>query len=367
MNAADAEDFTQALGQVVSGSYRLIAQARKLGVPKALGLSTEDWVNNRLGGYVRYSIAERRKIVAELANDPNDRHSQRAIAEVLGVGKDTVARDLGANAPPGDGQDKNDAAVADGTGANAPLDTVTSLAADARLIAAAAKQTKRDDRLAAREAGIAAARANIMVNRQIIPRDFRSCTDAEIPDGSVDLIFTDPPYNRASVGLYADLADFAARKLVPGGSLITYLGDYALPEVMVALTGRGLAFVWPLVCLHTGHTRMFQWGPKACINIRSKLMLWFTNGADRFNCPVIDTVIESSREKDTHEWQQSLIEASYLLQRLVPINGLVVDPFCGGGTTCIAAKQLNRNWLAFEIDETTMHNASCRIDAAESV
>ena len=40
-----------------------------------------------------------------------------------------------------------------------------------------------------------------------------------IPDNSIDLIFTDPPYNEASLSLYGDLAKLADRVLKPGGSL----------------------------------------------------------------------------------------------------------------------------------------------------
>jgi hypothetical protein len=41
MNREDAEEFSQALGQVIGGSWRIIATAKKLGVPEALGLTTE--------------------------------------------------------------------------------------------------------------------------------------------------------------------------------------------------------------------------------------------------------------------------------------------------------------------------------------
>ena len=52
-----------------------------------------------------------------------------------------------------------------------------------------------------------------------------------IPDNSVDLIFTDPPYNEASLSLYADLARLADRVLRPGGSLVTYVGHYAIFKI----------------------------------------------------------------------------------------------------------------------------------------
>ena len=44
-------------------------------------------------------------------------------------------------------------------------------------------------------------------------------------DSSIDLIFTDPPYNGDSLLLYKDLARLADRVLKPGGSLITYFGQ----------------------------------------------------------------------------------------------------------------------------------------------
>ena len=53
----------------------------------------------------------------------------------------------------------------------------------------------------------------------------------EIPDSSVDLIFTDPPYGRKSLPLYADLGKIAERVLKPGGSLVVYAPHYALLEI----------------------------------------------------------------------------------------------------------------------------------------
>lgn len=95
----DAEEYTAALGQVVAGGWRQVALGVRLGVPKALGVSTSEWVEQRLGGYVRLSIPERRAAVAELAEDGM---SQREIAGVLGIGRATVDRDRqgGPNGPP---------------------------------------------------------------------------------------------------------------------------------------------------------------------------------------------------------------------------------------------------------------------------
>ena len=72
MDAADAEEYTQALGQVVAGGWRQVALGERLGVPDALGLSTREWVNQRLGGYVSLSLAARQEAVAELVGGGHD-------------------------------------------------------------------------------------------------------------------------------------------------------------------------------------------------------------------------------------------------------------------------------------------------------
>jgi DNA-binding CsgD family transcriptional regulator len=74
-----------------------VALEERLGVPKALGLGTEEWVEGRLGGYVRLGISERRGAVAELTEEGM---TAGAIADVLGVSEKTVDRDrAGTNVP----------------------------------------------------------------------------------------------------------------------------------------------------------------------------------------------------------------------------------------------------------------------------
>ena len=43
-------------------------------------------------------------------------------------------------------------------------------------------------------------------------------------------------------------------------------------------------------------------------------------------------------------------------------NEIVLDCFCGSGTTCVAAKELNRKYIGFEIDEEYYKIASNRIN-----
>jgi transcriptional regulator with XRE-family HTH domain len=82
-----AEEFTRGLGETVAGSWRLINLARKMGVPQALGLTLEQWVDERLGGYIKLSDPEFHAAVLELRKEGL---SQRQIAQVTGVSRETV-------------------------------------------------------------------------------------------------------------------------------------------------------------------------------------------------------------------------------------------------------------------------------------
>jgi N6-adenosine-specific RNA methylase IME4 len=94
MNREDAEEYTQSLGQIVAGSWRQIELAHRLGVPRSLGFAnTRQWVEDRLGGYVKLSITERIDAAKQLIEGGK---SQREAADILGVSEKTIRNDRGA-------------------------------------------------------------------------------------------------------------------------------------------------------------------------------------------------------------------------------------------------------------------------------
>lgn len=182
----------------------------------------------------------------------------------------------------------------------------------------------------------------------------------EVPDASCALVFTDPPYDRDSLHQFADLGALAGRILVDGGSLITYCGQYAMPSVLdLVLKQSSLRFFWIACCLHTGGVaQMREYG----IKVQWKPMLWFVKGAFRRDRETwVDDLVESREEKDSHPWQQSVLEARYYIEKLTTKTELVVDPFCGGGTTAIAAKQLGRQWWTADIEAAHVQTARERL------
>lgn len=179
----------------------------------------------------------------------------------------------------------------------------------------------------------------------------------QIPDESIDLIFTDPPYDAGAINLYGALAELAKRVLKPSGILVAYSGQMHLPQIMT-LMGEHLDYMWMCGIGHSGGSTWFrkwnlnnQWKPLLMYGKPPIVTYW-----NRF-----DDFISGGREKDHHEWQQSLAEAKHYIEALCPPGGAVLDPFLGSGTTLVAAKQLDRQYFGIEIDEVTGRAAQERI------
>jgi DNA methylase len=193
-------------------------------------------------------------------------------------------------------------------------------------------------------------------NARVIVGDFREQGHA-VPDASVDLIFTDPPYAREYVPLFGDLAQFAARVLIEGGSLITYTGHQTLPEVLSLMTPH-LRFHWSCAAILSQHRIVREIG----VQVGFHQLLWFTKNKRRSKIWVLDCVKSVRGNKITgHEWAQGVDDALYYVKKLSRRNSLIVDPFLGSGTTAIAALQADRRFIGFEIDPETARKAKARI------
>lgn len=192
---------------------------------------------------------------------------------------------------------------------------------------------------------------------QLILGDFREISAEKIPDNSIDLIFTDPPYLRKYIPIYDDLGKFAQQKLREGGSLVTYVGHYNLIDYL-QLLGQYLKYWW-IFCLKLDKVG-FPMNNRRVVP-RFKPLLWFIKG-DRYMGKYIYDYIESKFEgKGLHKWQQSTVEANHIISRMTEENDTVCDPFLGSGSTGVAAIELHRKFIGIEIEEQTYNIAKERL------
>lgn len=193
---------------------------------------------------------------------------------------------------------------------------------------------------------------------RMLAGDFRERL-ADLPDGVVDLIVTDPPYPAEFLPLWSALAEHAKRILRPQGVLVAMSGKIHLDDVMRRL-GEHLDFGWVYVQPLPGSNSR--------IMARHILQAWkpwlaYSNGAwpsGRIDWHP-DVLDPSARAKDRYRWEQDPDPAKMLIDALCPEGGMVLDPFAGTGAYGAAALSMGREFIGCEMDAQRFADAAERL------
>jgi 16S rRNA G966 N2-methylase RsmD len=177
---------------------------------------------------------------------------------------------------------------------------------------------------------------------------------ADLEDGSIDCIITDPPYPYEFIEVWSKLSRFAKRVLKPNGFCIAYSGQMNLPEVMKRMNEH-LDYYWTFCLHHTGGGTQIVNGVN--LMCRWKPVLIFQNQKKKLNTPFQDYFISEQREKQGHDWQQSKCGVYYLIEMFTKPQDLILEPFAGSGTTIKAAIEKGRKIKAAEIEVDTYNIA----------
>ncbi len=193
---------------------------------------------------------------------------------------------------------------------------------------------------------------------EVIHGDLTRVLDELVP-GSVDVIVTDPPYPREYLPLYEVLARGAAKVLKPGGSMLVMVGHSYLPEILALMTPH-MRYQWMVAYLTPGGQSAQLWQRK--VNTFWKPVLWFVNG-DYEGGWVGDVARSAVNDNDKrfHRWGQSESGMADLLERFTKPGELVLDPFCGAGTTGVAAVAMGRAFIGVDLDENAVSITRARL------
>lgn len=182
--------------------------------------------------------------------------------------------------------------------------------------------------------------------------DFRDVL-ANIPDGSIDLILTDPPYPAEFLPLWTALAQFAVAKLAPQGVLAAMSGQTHLPEVIARL-GEHLTYRWMIAYRMSGQPTSSTLGESRRCGSRCSC----TGPQDR---RLYDVATSKAPDKDFHGWGQS---ESGMYDPTRPARAArrgCLRSVHGRGTTAIVARAHGCHFVGAEVDEATYERAARRI------
>jgi len=290
----------------------------------------------------KLSIEQRKSIAKKLAEL---RASQRATAKALGVSQMTVHGDLK--------NEQNFSLPGNKVNEYQDLENVneqnfslpSSITRTGSEVVNLADKKKRNDK--SRKTPDL---KKVRVTEGLRQGDFREVLQ-DIPNSSVSLILTDPPYGKNYLTLWRDLGRFAARVLADNGILISYAGQMYLTE-MIAMLSESLDYWWcGMVSFGTGGNLTPLGNPVRKVINQCKPILMFVKKRCGYDRVFRDLIIGAGKEKDCHNWQQSLKDAITIIEQFSNEGDLVVDPFAGSNTTGLACQQTNRKYMGAEILE----------------
>ena len=182
----------------------------------------------------------------------------------------------------------------------------------------------------------------------------------DIEPGTIDHIFTDPPYVKDQYfQAYSTLIKHAERLLRPSGYLFTYCPQYRFDEIFGMLRDSGLKYYWMVPQLNRQETGMVYQRNAICLY--KPILIFQKEPMQKCPMPFTD-VIKGNKQKAYHAWQQDINDVLGLLCRFALPGETVLDPFAGSGTTLLAANLLGLEYIGFEIDPETYRVALGRME-----
>jgi DNA modification methylase len=204
-----------------------------------------------------------------------------------------------------------------------------------------------------------------------------------IPDKSIDLCLTDPPYNIAKDNNFKTMGragidfgdwdkgfdlfsyiDHVSRVLKKDGSFIVFnawknLGDIARYAESLGFDTKDMIRLEKSNPMPRNRDRRYISDYECAIWFTKKSAKWTFNRQDeKYQRPKFVAGIESG----LHPTQKSLFLMESLLKIHSNMNDVVIDPFMGSGTTGVACKKLGRSFIGVEKDESYFAIAKNRIE-----
>ncbi len=180
----------------------------------------------------------------------------------------------------------------------------------------------------------------------------------ELPSGSVDFILTDPPYlvnyrDRHGRTIANDRKDHwlvpafaeAFRVLKDDSFCVSFYGWQAADRFVSAWRAAGFQLAG-----HVTFAKSYA-SSSRYLAARHEAAYLLVKGRPALpKQPLPDVLPWSYTGNRLHPTQKPLAALKPLVTAFSPAGGLVLDPFCGSGSSLVAAQECGRQWLGIELD-----------------
>lgn len=210
----------------------------------------------------------------------------------------------------------------------------------------------------------------------------------DIPNGSIDLVVTDPPYKTTSRGSSGGTGGILKEEINKRGKVFKHNDiefNEWLPELYRVLKDTGHAYI---MSNNKNLKNMLMEIENVGFNIY-KTLIWAKNSpitnmyymdsheyiifcrkgkAKRINNCGTKSVLNVDNPRNKVHPTEKPVELMEVLVNNSSLDGeVVLDPFMGSGTTGVACKNLNRKFIGIELDEKYFNIAKERIESHEVI
>lgn len=222
-----------------------------------------------------------------------------------------------------------------------------------------------------------------------------------IPDNSVDMIFSDPPYNTTKnkweYEIDLDKMWLEFNRIIKPNGVIALWSQAPFSHKLAMSNIKKYRYEWVIEKTKaTGHLNAKKMPMKAHETIQifySKLPIYnpqMTEGhspvhsytkhttdgtcygetkigisgggsTQRYPRDVLQFKWDTQKS-NLHPTQKPIDACEYFIKTYTNEDCIILDPFMGSGTTCLACKNLNRNYIGIELDKNYFDIAKNRIE-----
>jgi site-specific DNA-methyltransferase (adenine-specific) len=179
-------------------------------------------------------------------------------------------------------------------------------------------------------------------------------------DKQYDFIITDPPYPKEYLPLWETLARRSKQWLKDGGLLIAMSGQTYLNKIY-SMLGEHLDYYWTACYLTPG-----QPTPMRTVNVNTTWKPLLIFGKGKYTGKIFGDVFTSDKnEKQHHKWGQSESGMIDIVSKICLEGQSILDPFCGAGTTGVAALRHGCFFDGLDIDIDNVNISKGRLNGTK--
>jgi len=128
--------------------------------------------------------------------------------------------------------------------------------------------------------------------------------------------------------------------------------------------GRHLEYVWAMADVYETGDHVVE-----AVRVKEKYrtILVYKRPGETPKRVLVPDAVHSPKQKDEHEFQNADVAVRQYIEAYTRLGDVVLDPCCGGGTVPAVCVELDRHFVAFDIEAKSVKRTQRRVEAVRNL